>query len=124
MSKVLKPFSSPGFRVLAVFAIVLVILAMATDRLITASEDKEFRGRFAEIEIGMEESLVLSMLGSPDNRSSEFYLGQKEGFEDAYKRAAESGAINYLMWHGGIETIYAIGFNDEGNVAVVESGGP
>jgi hypothetical protein len=123
MSKVLKPFSSPGFRVLAVFAIVLVILAMATDRLITASEDKEFRERFAEIEIGMEESLVLSMLGSPDNRSPEFYLSKKEGFEEAYMRAAASGATNYVMWQRGVDAVYAIGFNIEGKAAVIETDG-
>jgi len=124
MSKVFKPFASPGFRVLAVFVIVLIILGMVTDRLITASEDKEFYGRFAEIEIGMSESLVLSMLGAPDDQSPEFYLGQKAEFAEAYQRAADSGAINYLMWHRGVDLVFAIGFNKEGNVAVVEAGGP
>jgi hypothetical protein len=123
MAQVFKPFASPGFRVLAALVAALVILAMITDRLITVSEDKDFHARFEGIEIGMPESLVLSLLGSPDDHSSEFYLGQKEGFEEAYMRAAASGAINYVMWHRGIDLVYAIGFNKEGNAAVVESGG-
>ena len=103
--------------------VVLLILAMITDRLITASEDKEFRTRFAEIEMGMSESLVLSMLGSPDANSEEFYLSKKEGFEEAYMRAAASAATNYLMWHRGVDAVYAIGFNKEGIVIVIETDG-
>ena len=123
MSKVFKPFSSPGFRILAVLVVFLLILAMITDRLITVSEDKEFRTRFAEIEMGMSESLVLSMLGSPDDQSVEFYLSKKEGFEEAYMRAAVSAATNYLMWHRGVDAVYAIGFNMDGIVTVMETDG-
>jgi hypothetical protein len=39
------------------------------------------------------------------------------------QRAAESGTINYVMWHRGIDVVYAVGFNKEGNAAVVETGG-
>jgi hypothetical protein len=123
MSKVFKPTASPGFRILVVLSVALLILAMITDRLITVSEDKDFHTRFEGIEISMSESSVLSLLGTPDDHSPEFYLGQKEGFEDAYKRAAESGAINYVMWHRGGDVVYAIGFNKEGNAAVLETGG-
>lgn len=123
MSKVYQPFASPVFRILVVLVIALVILAMVTDRLITSSEDKEFRVRYEEIEIGMPRSMVVSLLGAPDEHSSEFYLGQRAGFEEAYKRAAESGAINYLMWRRGINLVYAIGFNEAGNAAVMEAGG-
>ena len=71
----------------------------------------------------MPESMVISLLGTPNNRSSEFYLGQREGFEEAYERVAESGATHYLMWHRGTDVVYAIGFNEEGNVAIAEVGG-
>ena len=103
--------------------VVLLILAMITDRLITASEDKEFRTRFAGVEMGMSETSVLSMLGSPDNHSVEFYLSKQEGFEEAYMRAATSAATNYLMWHRGVDVVYAIGLNNEGFVTVMETDG-
>jgi hypothetical protein len=123
MYEVFKPTTSPAFKILVVLSVALLLLAMITDRLITVSEDKDFHTRFEGIEIGMEDSLVLSLLGTPDDRSSEFYLGQKEGFEEAYMRAAESGAIKYVMWHRGSDVVYAIGFNKEGNTAVLETGG-
>jgi hypothetical protein len=86
MYEVFKPTTSPAFKILVVLSVALLLLAMITDRLITVSEDKDFHTRFEGIEIGMEDSLVLSLLGTPDDRSSEFYLGQKEGFEEAYRR--------------------------------------
>jgi hypothetical protein len=123
MYEVFKPTTSPAFKILVVLSVALLLLAMITDRLITVSEDKDFHTRFEGIEIGMEDSLVLSLLGTPDDRSSEFYLGQKEGFEEAYRRASESGAIKYVMWHRGGDVVYAIGFNKEGNAASIETDG-
>ena len=110
-------------RALALFAIILFGLTFATDWLITSSENQDFRDRYKEIELDMPESTVASLLGAPNDRSSEFYLGQRKGFEDAYRRAAESGATYYLIWHLEADEVYAIGFNEEGKVAIVEAGG-
>jgi len=123
MSKDSRPFTTSTVRVLALLAVILFGLTFATDWLITSSENQEFRDRYKEIELGMPESMVVSLLGTPNARSSEFYLGQREGFEKAYERAAESGATHYLMWYWETDMVYTVGFNEEGNVAIVEVGG-
>jgi len=123
MPKDSRPFTAATVRVLALIVIILFSLTFATDWLITSSENQEFRDRYKEIELGMQESMVVSLLGTPNDRSSEFYLGQREGFEEAYERAAESGAIHYLMWNRETDVVYTVGFNKEGNVAIVEAGG-
>jgi hypothetical protein len=123
MPKETKSDKIPVARVLALFAIVLFGLTFAMDRLITSSENQDFRDRYKEIELGMLESEVASLIGSPTDRSSEFYLGQRKGFEEAYRRAAESGATNYLIWHLETDEIYTIGFNEEGKVAIIEAAG-
>ena len=127
-----KPFSSPASRMILAFGIFLLIMTMVMDRLITMTEDKRFKGRYDGIEMGMTESMVVSMLGAPDEHSAEFTLGDREdeggeegeeGFEAAYKRAAESGAEEYLIWHVGFDAIYVVGFNKEEEVIVLETGG-
>lgn len=123
MSNDSRPFSTSTIRVLALLAVVLIGLTFVSDWFITSSENQEFRDRYEEIELGMPESMVVSQLGTPNDRSSEFYLGQREGFEEAYERAAESGAIRYLMWHRETDVVYTVGFDAEGNVAIVEAGG-
>ena len=123
MSKNSRPFTTSTVRIFALLIVILISLTFATDWLITSSENQEFRDRYKEIEPGMPESMVVSLLGAPNDRSSEFYLGQREGFEEAYERAAESGATHYLMWHRETDVVYTVGFNEEGNVAIVEKGG-
>jgi len=110
-------------KVLALFAIILIGLTFVTDWLITSSENQDFQDQYKEIELGMPESMVVSLLGTPNDRSSEFYLGQRKGFEEAYRRAAESGAAYYLIWYLDADEVYAIGFNEEEKVAIVEVGG-
>ena len=110
-------------KVLALFAVILIGLTFVTDWLITSSENQDFRDRYKEIELGMPESIVISLLGTPNDRSPEFYLGQREGFEEAYERAAESGATHYLMWQRETDVVYTVGFSEEGNVAIIEVGG-
>ena len=123
MSKNFRSFTTSTIRVLALLVVILIGLTLATDWLITSSENKEFRKRYKEIEPGMPESMVVHLLGTPNDRSPEFYLGQREGFEEAYERAADSGATHYLMWHRETDVVYAVGFNEEGNVAIIEVGG-
>ena len=130
MSEDNKPFFSSSVIALISFAVFLVLMTMIMDRLIIVSEDKKFKVQYAEIEIGMTESMVVSMLGAPDENSAEFSLvegegeaGDREGYEAAYKRAAESEAVEYLIWHIGFGSIYVVGFNKDGTVAVLETGG-
>jgi len=118
-----KPFFSSSVKALVAFAVFLVIMTMIMDRLITVSEDKKFKVQYAEIEMGMTESMVISMLGAPDEQLTEFSLGEGEGHEEAYKRAAESEAVEYLSWHIGFGSIYVVGFNKDGTAAVLETDG-
>jgi hypothetical protein len=124
-----KPFFSSSVIALFSFAVFLVLMTMIMDRLIVVSEDKKFKVQYAEIEIGMTESMVISMLGAPDEHLTEFSLGEgegeeeREGYEDAYKRAAESEAVEYLSWHIGFGSIYVVGFNKDGTAAVLETDG-
>ena len=123
MSKDSRPFTASTIRVLALLIIILISLTLLTDWLITSSENREFRDRYQEIELGMPESIVVSLLGTPNDRSSVFYLGQREGFEEAYEQAAESGATYYLIWHRRTGVVYTVGFNEDRNVAIFEAGG-
>jgi hypothetical protein len=123
MSEDSKSFVPSTVRVLTLLMAILICLFAATNWFITSSENKDFQNRYNEIEPGMPESAVVFLLGTPHKRSSEFYLGQREGFEDAYERAEKSGATRYLMWHRETDVIYAVGLNAEGNVVILEVGG-
>ncbi len=123
MSKDVKSDKIPMAKLMALLAVILFGLTFATDWLITSSENQDFRDRYNEIESGMPESMVVSLLGTPNDRSSVFYLGQRKGFEDAYRRAEESGATNYLIWQLETDEVFTIGFNEEGKVAIVETDG-
>ena len=123
MSRDAKSDKISMVKILAVFAVILFGLTFATDWFISSTENQDFRDRYKEIEPGMPEAMVVSLLGAPNDRSSEFYLGQKKGFEEAYRRAGESGATNYLIWQLETDDVYIIGFNEEGRVAIVEGGG-
>ncbi|HJO10433.1 MAG: hypothetical protein QGG67_21475 [Gammaproteobacteria bacterium] len=124
MSKNSRPFTASNIKVLVLLVVVLLGMTFAANLLITSSENQDFLDRYGQIELGIPESAVLSLLGTPNERSSEFYLGQREEFEEAYERAAGSGATRYLMWHRDSDVVYTVGFNEEGNVAIVEAGGP
>ncbi len=83
----------------------------------------EFGRDFEQVTIGMEREDVEERLGSPDSSDNDFHLGQKDGFEDAYERAAQSGATYYLFWHKWVDTTFTIGFDANDKVVVAESGG-
>jgi hypothetical protein len=123
MSEDSKPFISSTVRALTLMVAILILLFAATNWFITSSENKDFQNRYMEIELGMPESAVVSLLGTPNDRSSEFYLGHREGFEEAYERAAMSGAARYLMWRKGPDSVYTVGVDEEGKVVIIESDG-
>ena len=85
--------------------------------------DREFHARFANVRLGMSEAAVLRLLGSPVEESGRFYLGQRDGFEAEYARAAASGAKRFLIWRNGVDVVYAVGLNESGAVVVASYGG-
>lgn len=123
MSKDSQLSPSSGSKGLAVMVVLLIIMTFVANQLITGLENQEFRERYSEIETGMRESTVLTLLGSADDRSSELNLGQGEGFEEVQERAVRSGATYYLMWYNEADVVYVIGFDEEAIVAIVEVAG-
>lgn len=109
-----------GATVLAVAGSVLGVRSIG-DRVLHF--DREFHARFAKVQLGMSEVDLLQLLGRPLEESDKFYLGQREGFEAEYARAAESGAKRFLIWRNGVDVVYAVGLNDSGAVVVASYGG-
>lgn len=93
------------------------------DRIVTSSDDLEFREKFSEIRIGIPESEVLNLLGEPDTQSQGFYLGQKEGYESSYERAADCKAEYFLVWQKEIDLVYSVGISLDKRVVIAEKGG-
>ena len=85
--------------------------------------NREFDTSFAKVRLGMSEADVLQLLGTPLEESDQFYLGQREGFEAEYARAAASGAKRFLIWRNGVDVVYAVGLDDSGAVVVASYGG-
>ena len=119
MKIVLKIIAS----IVVLFAVMLVVATLYVRSMPDVKEVSEFNDKFKLIQIGDPEEKVLLVLGNPDAKESEFRLGQKLGFEDAYARAEASDSVYYLLWFKGIDVVFSVGINDKGQVCVKESGG-
>lgn len=82
-----------------------------------------FTKNFEKVRLGFDESQVLALLGNPDEKGTEFRLGQYKDFEEAYERASKSRAKNYWFWFQDIDIVYTVGFDEHGKVVVAEYGG-
>jgi hypothetical protein len=98
-------------------------LALLAPYVGTTPADREFRKAFQNVEVGMGESQVFELLGKPDERSREFFLGQRAGFEEAYQRASASKSAYFLVWRRGLDMVYSVGIDPSGRVALAEAGG-
>ena len=83
----------------------------------------EFTSKFKTIKRGTPIEDALELLGDPTDISDDFYLGQKEGYEDSYQRAHESHAIKFYVWRCCLDMTYTLGVNKEGSIVVTEYGG-
>jgi hypothetical protein len=108
---------------LAGAAALVVGLAAVAHCVATSSADRRFRSTFREVEVGMPEARVVELLGNPDERSAQFFLGQRAGFEAAYQRAAASNAVYFLVWRREVDLVYSVGIDSDGRVTVAEVGG-
>jgi hypothetical protein len=88
-----------------------------------SSGEAAFADKFATIRVGEPKARVLALLGQPMHESRAFHLGQREGYETAYRRAEASGSSYYLFWRQGGDRIYAIGFDIRDRVTLAASGG-
>ena len=109
--------------IILVFAVLLGLVTLYVRDMPEVKEVAEFDKRFKLAQIGDPEARTLSILGNPDAKESEFRLGQREGFEDAYARAESSDSAYYLFWFRGIDVVFTVGINNNGQVSAKESGG-
>ncbi len=82
-----------------------------------------FYWNYESISAGDSKEHVIDQLGPPDDKSVEFRLGQRQGFEVEYQRAAKSNSSYYFVWYKGIDVVYCIGFDENHRVAVKGVGG-
>jgi hypothetical protein len=92
-------------------------------RLLTSPSERAFARKFETLHIGMSESEVRVLLGTPNERSATFRLGQPHGFEEEYAAAARSGSEYYLLWRRELDLVYAVGFGLDRRVRYFAVGG-
>lgn len=85
--------------------------------------DAPLHREYRRIGVGASRAEVLKRMGRPFRRSETFELGQYEGNEQEYARAAQADSAYYLSWSNGIDYQYCIGFGADDNVAVKGAGG-
>jgi len=119
----MKTAKSWTTRLLAAAVVVVCVAAGFVGLRVVMGYGVTFHGSFKKIQPGMSETQVVAALGTPDERSAEFRLGQREGFEKEYALAAESGSSYYLFWFRGIDVVYAVGFDAAGRATIKAVGG-
>lgn len=85
--------------------------------------DRQIQRGFKAIRPGMNRQEVVRLMGQPRSQSTEFYLSQYNGFEKEYERARKNSSEYYLIWHGGIDITYAVGFDTNDMVTMKACGG-
>jgi hypothetical protein len=85
--------------------------------------DRQLNTQFESVQPGMGKAEVLSRMGNPRDESATFRLGQRNGYEHEYHRAAASDSKRWLFWYNGIDVVYAVGFDTNNVVTMKASGG-
>lgn len=86
-------------------------------------EVREFKAVVSKIDLGTDKKTVLQLLGNPNDQSDKFQLAQVEGYAAAYQRAARSKSKYYMYWFKGIDHVFAVGFDKDHKVTIIENGG-
>ena len=89
----------------------------------TRDFDRRMDRACQRLKIGMPRAEAIGRMGQPARESPQFELGQYKGNEEAYARAARSGAETYLVWFNGGDYTYCIGIGEDGTVVAKEEGG-
>lgn len=118
-----KPlYWSAGWLLIAALALLGAVAGILGFRMLMGF-GVTFYSSYEKVDVGMSETEVVALLGLADEKSTQFRLGQRDGFEQEYARAARSGSAHYLLWHKGIDVVYAVGFDGEGKVTMKAVGG-
>lgn len=84
--------------------------------------DSEIQNSYGAVKIGDSLTQVTQRLGVPGKKGTTFLLPQREGFEEEFRRAAESNAEIYYLWTNGGNWYYCIGFDSEEKVVIKSEG--
>lgn len=87
-----------------------------------AGFDRGMHANYEKIAKGETKSSVVDALGEPRARTDEFNLPQRQGFEDQFKAAEGSSAVEYYQWINGMNWYYCIGFDSFGAVVIKGEG--
>jgi len=90
---------------------------------VTGCFERGFEEEVLGMQVGTPRTEVINYLGQPDDSSKEFRLGQRDGFEEQYEAAAESGSVTYSFWHRKVDYVCAVGFDSRDRVAYRACGG-
>jgi len=107
-----------AIRILSIitFLFILISFAGCTE----SKEVQKFISDFESLSIGDTEAKILSILGNPNSKETEFRVGQKIGFESLYKKASQSNSEYYLIWERGIDLVFCIGIGKDKTVKIKE----
>lgn len=109
----------------ALFALLMVgswVFVNNTVDEITKHERKVRKG-YKAVRPGLSREEVIRRMGPPIREGKEFDLGQYNGNEREYERAANSGSTYYIYWNGGIGEFYVVGFDTNDKVTMKARGG-
>ncbi len=87
------------------------------------AEDVRLYRTVGALTVGTPEDEVLKRLGPPTETGTEFHLAQVKGYEAQYRAAQKSSSVRYLFWHGGIDTVCAVGLDRDKRVSYLACGG-
>ncbi|MEX2308217.1 MAG: hypothetical protein WD738_11520 [Pirellulales bacterium] len=87
------------------------------------SGEFQFTRKFKSIELGSPVSDAVAKLGPPTEVTDQFHLGQRTGFEDAYRRAERSNSESFYIWSCCVDMTYTLGVDSNGTVVLAEYGG-
>ncbi|MBM4046075.1 MAG: outer membrane protein assembly factor BamE [Planctomycetes bacterium] len=110
-------------QLLVLFVLLLALFVLFAIALNVVTGERAFRRSFKKVKVGMTQGQVLHLLGKPDQKSATFHVAQYEGFEEEYRKAKASGSRHYFFWRRGADTVYAIGFDEQGTVRFKAAGG-
>jgi outer membrane protein assembly factor BamE (lipoprotein component of BamABCDE complex) len=110
-------------ELLVPFLVLLALFLLFAIALNVVTGERAFRRSFKRVKPGMTQGYVLHLLGKPDEKSATFHLAQYEGFEEEYRKANASGSRLYFFWRRGVDTVYAVGFDEQGTVRFKAAGG-
>ena len=113
-------------KIIGICALILFCVAAAEilrgPRSHLAGFDRARHRTYEAISIGSSKGAALQGLGEPLRQERTFCLPQRHGFEEQFEAAERSSAVEYALWHNGINWYYCIGFDSHGKVVIKGEG--